>query len=252
MIFVRHLICRLNLAISSKRLPRAIAIMGLTIGLLVFNPTSAQAETSVTLDTANDLVKVATVYKTEPETQNKVLSEVLEFEESTLPQASGLVNSSVLKGQDGTEVVALTQWQDESSFKAYSEEHIKDAPQTEPPQTFVFEVQKAETSRSKPVISESGNIMFSQFKMKDPEKQAELAGVIEQMMPTAFATVPGLQWAAMSPSTDKSTIAMIAQWNSREDFESLGKNAGFDKETNYWQTYADNEHDLFDVVKIIR
>ena len=54
------------------------------------------------------------------------------------------------------------------------------------------------------------------------------------------------------PSTDKSTIAMIARWNSREDFESLSKNLGFDKETNYWQTYADNEHDLFDVVKIIR
>ena len=48
----------------------------------------------------------------------------------------------------------------------------------------------------------------------------------------------------MSPSTDKSTIAMIAQWNSRKDFESLGQNAGFDKETNYWDPYADNEHDI--------
>ena len=82
------------------------------------------------------------------------------------------------------------------------------------------------------------------------QADTSLAGIIEQMMPTAFATVPGLQWVAMSPSTDQSTIAMIAQWKSREDFESLGKNAGFD-ETNYWQTYADNEHDLFDVVKII-
>lgn len=250
--FVRYLICKLNLAIGLKKWQRAIAIISLTIGLLVFNPTSAQAETSVTLDTANDLVKVATVYKTKPETQDRVVSEVLKFEESTLPQTSGLVNSSVLKGQDGTEVVALTQWQDLDSFEAYSQEYLDDAPQIEPAQTFVFEVQKAETKGKQPVITESGNIMFSQFKMKDPEQQAELAGIIEQMMPTAFATVPGLQWAAMSPSTDKSTIAMIARWNSREDFESLGKNAGFDKETNYWQTYADNEHDLFDVVEIIR
>ena len=65
-------------------------------------------------------------------------------------------------------------------------------------------------------------------------------------------TINQFKQEAMSPSTDKSTIAMIAQWNSRKDFESLGKNPGFDKETNYWQTYADNEHDLFDVVKIIR
>ena len=234
------------------KLSLSIAILGLTIGFLVLNPSSARAETSVALDTANDLVKVATVYKTKPNKQTEVLSDVLEFEESTLPKTPGFVNSSILKGQDGTEVVALTQWQDLPSFEAYSEASIKDAPKTDKPQTFVFEVQKAETSRSKPIITESGNIMFSQFKMKQPDKQSELAGIIEQMMPTAFATVPGLQWAAMSPSTDKSTIAMIAQWNSREDFESLGKNAGFDKETNYWQTYADNEHDLFDVVKIIR
>lgn len=163
-----------------------------------------------------------------------------------------MVNSSILKGQDGTEVVALTQWQDLSSFEAYSQEHLNDVLETPKPQTFVFEVQKAETRGATPTFSESGTIMFSQFKMKQPEKQSELAGIIEQMMPSAFATVPGLQWAAMSPSTNKSTIAMIAQWNSREDFESLGKNAGFDQQTNYWQTYADNEHDLFDVVKIIR
>ncbi len=236
----------------SRKLNLLIVTVLLTLGLFGLIPNPARADTSVALDTSNDLVKVATVYKTKPNSQAEVLSKVLEFEESTLPPTPGFVNSSILKGQDGTEVVALTQWQDLPSFKAYSQKHIKDAPKTNKPQTFVFEVQKVETRGSEPIIAESGNIMFSQFKMKNPKKQSELAGIIEQVMPTAFATVPGLQWAAMSPSTDKSTIALIAQWNSREDFESLGKNAGFDKETNYWQTYADNEHDLFDVVKIIR
>lgn len=230
----------------------SIAIVGLTIGLLVLIPQAAQAATSVALDTANDFVKVATVYKTQPNTQTEVLSKVLEFEESTLPQTSGLINSSILKGQEGTEVVVLTQWQDLPSFETYAQEYNNNKLDTDKPQTFVFEVQKVETRGLKPAIAESGAIMFSQFKMKDPKKQSELAGIIEQVMPTAFATVPGLQWAAMSPSTDKSTIAMIAQWNSRKDFESLGQNAGFDQETNYWDPYADNEHDIFDVVKIIK
>ena len=230
----------------------SIAIIGLILGILILIPKTAQADTSVALDTANDLVKVATVYKTQPNTQTEVLSKVLKFEESTLPQTPGFVNSSILKGQEGTEVVVLSQWQNLPSFESYSQEHSKDLPDSDRSQTFIFEVQKAETRGLKPAISESGAIMFSQFKLKDPEKQSELAGIIEQMMPTAFATVPGLQWAAMSPSIDRSTIAMIAQWNSRKDFESLGQNAGFDEETNYWQTYADNEHDIFDVVKIIK
>lgn len=242
----------ISTGLVSRKLNLLIVAVLLTLGLLGLMPSIARADTSVALDTSNNLVKVATVYKTKPNTQTDILAKVLKFEESTLPATHGFVNSSILKGQDGTEVVALTQWQDLPSFEAYSKKHIKDAPKTDKPQTFVFEVQKVETRGSEPFIAESGNIMFSQFKMKQPDKQSELAGIIEQVMPTAFATVPGLQWAAMSPSTDKSTIAMIAQWNSREDFESLSKNAGFDKETNYWQTYADNEHDLFDVVKIVR
>ncbi|QYO64519.1 hypothetical protein [Leptolyngbya sp. 7M] len=64
--------------------------------------------------------------------------------------------------------------------------------------------------------------------------------------------ISGLQWAAMCPSTDKSTIALLARWNSREDFESLGQQPGFDKETNYWQDYAVNEHGLYEVEQIIR
>lgn len=228
---------------------RSIAIIGLTIGLLVTIPNTAIADTSIDLDTANDLVKVATVYKTDRDNQSDVLTKVLEFQESTLPEAKGFVNSSILKGQDGTEIVALTQWQDLASFESYSAENQQDTPK---PQTFVFEIQKTETRGLKPIITQSGSIQFSQFKMKDPEKQSELAGIIEQVMPAAFATAPGLQWAAMSPSTDKSTIALIAQWNSREDFESLGKNPGFEKDANYWDNYADNEHDIFDVVKIIR
>ena len=230
----------------------SITIFGLTIGLLVLIPKAAQAATSVALDTTNDFVKVATVYKTQPNNQTEVLSQVLEFEESTLPHTPGFINSSILKGQEGTEVVTLTQWQDLPSFKAYAQEYSNEQLDTAKPQTFVFEVQKAETRGLKPAIAESGAIMFSQFKMKDPQKQSELASIIEQVMPTAFATVPGLQWAAMSPSTDQSTIAMIAQWNSRQDFESLGQNAGFDQETNYWDSYADNEHDIFDVLKIIK
>ena len=163
----------------------SIAIVGLTIGFLVLIPQAAQAAqaaTSVALDTTNDFVKVATVYKTQPNTQTEVLSKVLEFEESTLPHTPGFINSSILQGQEGTEVVTLTQWQDLPSFKAYAQEYSNDKLDTDKPQTFVFEVQKAETRGLKPAIAESGEIMFSQFKLKDPQKQSELAGIIEQVM----------------------------------------------------------------------
>mgnify|MGYP001791889345 CR=1 FL=1 len=57
--------------------------------------------------------------------------------------------------------------------------------------------------------------MFSQFKMKPDKAQPELAMVISQMMLGVFEMIPGLQWASMCPSTDESTIALLARWNSR-------------------------------------
>ena len=87
--------------------------------------------------------------------------------------------------------------------------------------------------------------------MKPDKEQSELATVISQMMPGVLQMIPGLQWAAMCPSVDQSTIALLARWNSREDFESLGQQPGFDQETNYWQDYADNEHGLYDVTQVI-
>lgn len=88
--------------------------------------------------------------------------------------------------------------------------------------------------------------------MKSGQKQSDLAMIVSQEMPGVLQMIFGLQWAAMCPSTDKSTIALLARWSSRGDFESLGQQPGFDKETNYWEAYANNEHSLYDVAQIIR
>jgi heme-degrading monooxygenase HmoA len=236
-----------------RKLKTLILVAVLTLSFLSVLPGAVQAAIAVALDTTNQVINAATIYTTSPNTQDQVLSDVLASEQTILPKASGFLNSSVLKGQDGTKVVTLNQWKDLSSFQAYEAKQTPDTTiSAANPRTFVFEIKQTETRSNTPAIAEHGAIMFSEFKMKDPDKQSELEEIVSQMMPGVMQMIPGLQWAAMAPSTDKTTISLIAQWNSREDFESLGKNPGFDKETNYWQAYADNEHDLFDVVKIIR
>ena len=66
-------------------------------------------------------------------------------------------------------------------------------------------------------------------------------------MPGVLQMYAELQWAAMCPSTDGSTIVLIARWSSREGFETIAQQSGFDLETGYWQMYANNEHGLYDV-----
>jgi heme-degrading monooxygenase HmoA len=232
-----------------KRWIVAIALFG-----SIFTASPAYADAPVHLDRANDLVNVITIYPTTVKTQDAVLAEVSAAEKKTFSNVPGFQDSSILKAQDGSELVVLSQWKgkDLSSFQSYATEHILNVKTARQPQSFACQVQHTETRSAAPSFDENDVVMFSQFKMKPDKEQSELALIISQEMPGVLQMIPGLQWASMCPSTDQSTIALLARWQDREAFESLGQEPGFDKETNYWQTYADNEHGLFDVIKVIQ
>jgi heme-degrading monooxygenase HmoA len=231
-----------------------VAIALAAIFIVIAVPSPAQAATPVSLDGANDVVNVMTVYPTTSKTQDQVFSQVSKEEKAAFSKVPGFQDSSILKAQDGSQVIALSQWKgkDLSSFQSYASEHVLNVAADGKPQTFACQVQHTETRSTSPDFNQGDVIMFSQFKMKPSQSQSDLAMIISQEMPGVLEMTPGLQWAAMCPSTDKSTIALLARWNSRDDFESLGQQPGFDKETNYWQTYANNEHGLYDVAQIVR
>ncbi|MGG6269406.1 hypothetical protein ACQ4M3_29860 [Leptolyngbya sp. AN03gr2] len=230
------------------------AIALFLFGVLFAIPSQAQAAATVSLDGTNDIVNVVTVYPTTPDTQPKVLSEIAKEEQTAFSNIPGFQDSALLKAENGSQVIALSQWKgkDLSTFQAYASEHILDVATNGKPQSFACQVQQTETRDKSPSLQQGNVIQFSQFKMKPGKNQSELAMVVSQMMPGVLQMASGLQWAAMCPSTDKSTIALLARWNSADDFKSLSQQPGFDKETNYWQDYANNEHGLYDVAQVIR
>ncbi|NJL20346.1 MAG: hypothetical protein HC895_05175 [Leptolyngbyaceae cyanobacterium SM1_3_5] len=216
---------------------------------------AAPSQSTVSLDTIDrELVNVVTVYPTDSKTQDQVLSKLAAAESAAFSKTPGFVDASILKAQDGSQVIALSQWKgkDLSDFQAYAQEHVLNVDDNQTPQSFACQVQHTEARAGSPNFAAEDVIMFSQFKMKPDQKQSDLAMIITQEMPGVLQMVSGLQWAAMCPSTDQSTIALIARWNSRDDFTSLGQKPGFDQETNYWQAYANNEHGLYDVAQVIR
>ncbi|MEM6520814.1 MAG: hypothetical protein AAF722_15945, partial [Cyanobacteria bacterium P01_C01_bin.70] len=190
-------------------------------GVLIGLPQTAQA--AVSLEKTPDLVNVVTVYPTTSATQSEILSAVSKAEASTFSSVPGFQDSAILKAQEGNQIVALSQWngKDLTSFEAYAKEHILSIPAGQSAQSFACQVQHTETRAKSPKFRQGDVVMFSQFKMKPDKEQAELATVISQMMPGVLEMIPGLQWAAMCPSIDESTIALLARWNSRDDFESL-------------------------------
>ncbi|MEM6840027.1 MAG: hypothetical protein AAF609_24730 [Cyanobacteria bacterium P01_C01_bin.120] len=240
------------LRLLTRQLTRAAVVILAVLSVLGGLPQMAQA--AISLDKTPDVVNVVTVYPTNSETQSEILSAVSQAEASTFSDVPGFQDSAILKAQDKNQVIALSQWngKDLTSFESYAKEHVLSIPAGQSAQSFACQVQHTETRSASPKFQQGDIVMFSQFKMKPDKAQPELAMVISQMMPGVLEMIPGLQWAAMCPSTDESTIALLARWNSRDDFESLGQKAGFDPETNYWQDYAVNEHGLYDVAQVIR
>ena len=237
--------------VFDRRFKGWIAAITLALSTLFLMPLVAQAANEVLVDSSNSIFNVVTVYKVDKLEQNKTLTDLLKLNQENLPQVSGFLNTSILNGQDESEIIALSQWKDLSSFQSYAKQGQRNINNITP-QVFACQVQHTETRNTAPSFSEKDTIMFSQFKMKPGKKQSELTAIVTQEMPGVLQMVSGLQWAAVCPSTDKSTIALLARWNSRGDFKSLGQKPGFEKESNYWETYANNEHGLYDVVKIIR
>jgi heme-degrading monooxygenase HmoA len=232
----------------------------LVLSALLLVPAPTMAATAVSLDSSNSSVNVATVYKVDKADQEKMLSNVLKSTQADLPAAKGFINAAILNGQDESEIITLSQWQDLPSFQTYIKQQSPNSSvgvaspleNRNATQTFACQVQHTEGKVKNISFNERDTIMFSQFKMKPAKVQSELAAIVSQEMPGVLQMIPGLQWAAMCPSTDKSTIALLARWNSRGDFKSLGQKPGFEKKSNYWEAYANNEHGLYDVVKVIR
>ncbi|MEM6433206.1 MAG: hypothetical protein AAF773_05000 [Cyanobacteria bacterium P01_D01_bin.115] len=236
----------------TRQLAQVAVMILAVVSVLMGVPQTALA--AVSLDETPDMLNVVTVYPTDSATQSEVLSEVSKSEASTFSDVPGFKDSAILKAQDGSQIVALSQWngKDITSFESYAKEHVLSIPEGQSAQSFACQVQHTETKADSPRFEQGDFVQFSQFKMKPSKEQSELAGIVSQMMPGALQMSAELQWAAMCPSTDGSTIALIARWNSREGFETIAQQPGFDSETGYWQMYANNEHGLYDVAQVIR
>ncbi|MGD1861977.1 MAG: hypothetical protein ACFB0E_18660 [Leptolyngbyaceae cyanobacterium] len=240
------------LRLLTRQLTRAAVVILAVLSVLGGLPQTAQA--AISLDKTSDVVNVVTVYPTNSETQSEILSAVSQAEASTFSDVPGFQDSAILKAQDKSQVIALSQWsgKDLTSFESYAKEHVLSIPVGQSAQSFACQVQHTETKAGSPQFQQGDFVQFSQFKMKPGKDQSELAMVVSQMMPGALTMSTGLQWATMCPSTDGSTIALLAQWASAEDFAAIAQRPGFDSETGYWQDYANNEHGLYDVAQVIR
>ncbi|NJQ98709.1 MAG: hypothetical protein HC784_16400, partial [Hydrococcus sp. CSU_1_8] len=98
----------LNLLV--RKFTKIATIVLLVLGVAIAIPSKAQADTVIPLDSNSKDINVVTVYSTTAKTQSQVLSELAKAEQKAFSSIPGFQDSAILKAQDGTQVIALSQW----------------------------------------------------------------------------------------------------------------------------------------------
>lgn len=236
----------------------------LSLSVLIAYPTRAEAAKvakAIAFDPGITVVNVAAIYETTPTTQKTTLKSLKSMK--ALKKAAGFTSSALLQSDDGTRIVALSQWKDLDSYKTFTTAPAPDETKESkkektaaiaPLRTVIFEIGKAQTAREGLVPTVKGKeamVEFSEFKLKAPEDQAKVVANAEKLIPATLLKQPAPQSVVLLNSTDSTDVALLANWNCTADFAEGEKPAEFDALDAEVAGLVEVEQHLYNVVSIL-
>ncbi|MEP0916409.1 antibiotic biosynthesis monooxygenase [Leptolyngbya sp. DQ-M1] len=217
----------------------------LSFSVLLGFPTRAEASKvakAIAFDPGATAINVVTIYETTPTTQKSTLKSLKSIK--TYKKIPGFNSAALLQSDDGTRIIALSQWKDLESYQAA----------LAPLRTVIFEVGKAQTARENLVPTVKGKeavVEFSEFKLKSSDDQAKVVANAEKLIPAALLKQPNPQSVILLNSTDSADVALLANWNCTADFAEGEKPAEFDTLDAEVAGLVDVEQHLYNVVSIL-
>lgn len=232
------------------------------------------------------VVNVATIYETTPDTQKDAVSSIMKSifksSKSSMKKAPGFNSYYVLKSEDGTRILGLTQWQDSASYQAFitppepeatsaeseksdKEKDSKDFKKEKkkdkkyaaiaPARTVVFEVVKTQAGEGViPAIKgKKAMVEFDELTAKDPADQPKLITFAEELMPSATQMQPAPGSVVLLKGVDNTDVALLANWDSGENFEELdpAKTPAFAPPSDELTALVNTDQHLYEVVKVV-
>ncbi|MBF2087107.1 antibiotic biosynthesis monooxygenase [Thermoleptolyngbya sp. C42_A2020_037] len=194
-------------------------------------------------DTEPEAVSVLSVYETTPDTQLNAVSTVLKSSKAFFKGAEGFKGLSVLQSEDGSRVVALTQWTDAASYEAFMAQPVEDytkyqkeyqkesskggqPPMTvTPAKTEVFELADMQIpSGMVPVIRGQGALVqLGEVSVAETEDLPEVLSEVEQALPAVTKMYPAPRSVILLKSVDNSEALLMAYWGYAEEFQDLAQ-----------------------------
>ncbi len=225
---------------------RGVMLLGLMLWIGLGGAIAAYADKApqvLVFDTEPEAVSAMSVYETTPDTQLDAVSVVLKSSKAFFKGAEGFKGLSVLQSEDGSRVVALTQWTDAASYEAfiaqpvedytkYQKEYQKDyskggkAPvELAPAKTKVFELADIQIpSGMVPVIRGQGALVqLGEVSVAEAGDLPEVLTEVEQALPDVSEMYPAPRSVMLLKAVDDSEALLLAYWGYAEEFQDLAQ-----------------------------
>ncbi|HIK42182.1 antibiotic biosynthesis monooxygenase [Thermoleptolyngbya sp. M55_K2018_002] len=235
-----------NLTRQSRRwyLVRGVFAIALVLWLGLGGAIAAYADKApqaLVFATEPETVSVLSVYETTPDTQLEAVSTVLKSSKAFFKGAEGFKGLSVLQSEDGSRVIALTQWTDAASYEAFIAQPVEDYTKYQkeyqkesfkggkppvtitPAKTEVFELADMQiASGMVPVIRGQGALVqLGEVSVAETEDLPEVLSEVEQALPAVTKMYPAPRSVMLLKSVDNSEALLMAYWGYAEEFQDL-------------------------------
>ncbi|MBW4623158.1 MAG: antibiotic biosynthesis monooxygenase [Cyanosarcina radialis HA8281-LM2] len=156
------------------------------------------------------------------------------------------LSASVHQSLDGVRVFTYSQWRPKFDSRSLPRPTIFS--EFFPPDSLQLEVSASGSVLAEVEIAVGDRIThLAEFRMM-PSNQPEMVKRTTAELDRAMSNSPGLISATFHRSLDGTRMFNYGQWESKEAFEAILKQPGFNPDKPYWEGLARNEFHLYNVV----
>lgn len=158
------------------------------------------------------------------------------------------LSASVHQSLDGVRVFTYSQWQPKFDHRSLPRPTVFG--EFFPSDSLQLEVSASRSVSAEVEIIAGADIThLAEFRMM-PANQPEMVKRTTAEVERAMNDAPGLISATFHRSLDGTRMFNYGQWESKEAFEAILKQPGFNPDKPYWEGLARNEFHLYNVVHV--
>lgn len=202
----------------------------------------------VYIDRANTAIVGLDLYTVAKRHQSGLVEAIVQEQIQSWRSNPYFLSASVHQSLDGVRVFTYSQWHPKFDHRSLARPPIFG--EFFPPDSLQLEISASRSVSAEVEIVTGDRIThLAEFRMM-PSNQPEMVKRTTAELDRAMKDTPGLISATFHRSLDGTRMFNYGQWESKEAFEAILEQPGFNPDKPYWEGLARNEFHLYTVAHV--